>query len=197
MKRLVLLPMILALLQLSLPLPSLAADLVVDILPGAILANTKADGFSVTGPNGKEEVSLISSIPTVTAGIALPITEGYIDLKAGAGLLLNGALSSFMVCGLAGLYVEARPSMLLGPHFGIAHFTEPDWWGNNDVTLSSSTGFLVGVHLAAGDRIAYLLSVDYLSVAFDAQAAPETITMSDDRLDMSGIAIQFGIRAQF
>lgn len=175
-----------------------AADLVFDVLPGAILANVKADAFSVTGPEGGEKVSLMSSLPMVGIGVSIPQPEGYIiDLKAGGGLLLNGALSSFMVYGMAGLYLEMRPGLLFGPHAAITSFTAPDWWGKNDITFSSDTGFLAGVHLAAGDRIAYLLSVDYVSTAFDVASQGDNVIASDSTLDMSGIAVQFGIRAQF
>ena len=197
MKRLTVLPMVVILLLSSFPSLSRAADLVFDVLPGTILANTKADAFSVTGPGGREEVSLVSLLPMAAVGISIPQPEGYIDLKAGAGLLLNGALDSFMVYGIAGWYQEMRPGLLIGPHAGITYFTAPDWWGDDEITFSDSVGFLAGVHIAAGDRIAYLLSIDYVSVAFDVASQPDGVTTSDRTLDMSGIAVQFGIRAQF
>jgi hypothetical protein len=177
--------------------PALAgSDWVVEIAPGAVVANLKADNFSVTGPNGKESLSIFSSIPNVTVGKAFDITDGYVDLKGGAGVLLNSRLGGYMFLGGGGLYIEVKPSILIGPHAYIAYFTEPEWWGDTEIEFSDATGFLAGFHVAAGDRIGYLLSLDYMSAEFDVRDK-KNATVSDGQLDMSGLTVMFGIRAQF
>lgn len=175
---------------------SAGSDWVVEVVPGAVVANLAADNFNVTGPNGKESLSIFSSIPNVTVGKAFDITEGYIDLKGGAGVLLNSRLGGYMFMGGGGLYLEAKPSILVGPHLYLTYFTEPEWWGDTDIKFSDSTGFMFGFHMAAGDRIGYLLSLDYLSAKFDVRDR-NGADVSEDQLDLSGITVQFGIRAQF
>ena len=171
-------------------------DWAVDILPGALLANFSADEFIVTDAGRQEEVSMLSSVPSLAVGLAIERVRGYIDIKGGAGLVLNSQFSSFMFFGTAGIYSEIKPSILIGPHITIAQFSAPNWWGDADITFSDSTGYLVGMHMIAGDRISYLLSVDYLSAAFDVDPS-STAEASEPELDISGIAVQFGVRAQF
>ena len=172
-------------------------DWAVDILPGALLANFSADEFNVTEDGTQEEVSMLSSVPSIAVGMAIERDSGYIDVKAGAGMILNSKFSSFMFFGTAGIYSEVRPSILMGPHITIAQFSAPNWWGDADIEFSDTTGYLVGMHLIAGDRISYLLSIDYLAAAFDVDTEASTAEASEPELDISGIAVQFGIRAQF
>lgn len=172
-------------------------DWAVDILPGALLANFSADEFTVTDEGREEEVSMLSSVPSIAVGMSIERVSGYIDIKGGAGMILNSKFSSFMFFGTAGIYTEIKPSILMGPHITIAQFSGPSWWGDADIEFSDTTGFLVGMHLIAGDRISYLLSVDYLSASFDVDTAASTAVASETELDISGIAVQFGVRAQF
>jgi hypothetical protein len=58
-------------------------------------------------------------------------------------------------------------------------------------------GFAVGTHLTAGDRISYLLSLDYMSISFDVDKTGAGVTPSKNKLNMSGLAVQFGMRIQF
>lgn len=196
MKKIMFLPVVAVFLLFPSLQSSAEVDWAVDILPGALLANFSADGFNVTQNGRKEEVSMISSVPSVAVGCAIERVHGYIDVKGGAGMVLNSKFNTFMLFGTAGLYTEIRPSIMMGPHLTLAQFSAPNWWGDSDVSFSGSFGYLVGMHLIAGDRISYLLSVDYLSAAFDVDPS-STATTSDSELDISGIAVQFGVRAQF
>jgi hypothetical protein len=171
-------------------------DWAVDILPGALLANFSADEFHVIHDNQKEEVSMLSSIPSIAAGFAIERVSGYIDVKAGTGMVLNGKFSSFMFFGTAGIYKEIRPSIMMGPHITLTRFSAPSWWGDADIEFEDTIGYLLGMHLIAGDRISYLLSVDYLSAVFDVDPT-SPVKANKEELDISGIAVQFGVRAQF
>lgn len=176
---------------------SAKTDWSVEVLPGSMLANFKADEFTVSGPGGTTQPSLVSTLPNLSAGVSFSQPEGFLDIKAGAGMLLNANLSALMVDGSVGYYYEVRPSILFGPHAALAYFSAPDWWGSDDIEFSGTTGFLLGIHLCAGDRISYNLSLDYLSASFDVKSVPDGLTVDQSKLDMSGIIIQFGIRAQF
>jgi hypothetical protein len=174
-----------------------AIDWAADILPGTVHANFAADNFYVTSPNGKETMSLISTLPNISIGAAIGFTEGYIDVKGGGGMLLNSKLGSTMLLAGAGLHLEVKPGIMIGPHAACLYFAGPEWWGDTDVNISDTGGFLVGLHLAAGDRIAYLLSLDYMSAKFDVSTDSPNVKISDPKLDMSGLAVQFGVRALF
>ena len=136
-------------------------DWLVDILPGTALATLGADGFSVTGADGKERLSLISTLPNVSAGCVIELPKVNVDVKLGAGLLLNSKISAYFLQLIVGFGSEIRPSIFVGAHAGLTYFTEPEWWGDTDVEFSDTTGFIVGMHLVTGDRISYLLSLDY------------------------------------
>lgn len=172
-------------------------DLITDIVPGAIIANYQADAFSLVGAGGKETMSLVSSVPSAEIGIAIQQPEGSIDLKAGVGALLNSRLMSYTLAVNLGLTLEMQPSIMMGPHIGMIYYTEPDWWGDGDVTFSDSTGFTAGMHLTLGDKVAYIFSVDYYTAVFDIESVGSGWTTDQDELDMSGLAFRFGIRAQF
>lgn len=173
------------------------ATWVVDMLPAAILANIAADDFSVTGPNGKETPSLISSVPTVTVGADIACLDGHLSLRLGGGMLLNSSLGTWLATGQAGFSLEVQRNVMFGPHIGLSYYAAPEWWGDTEITLDETMGFLVGLHVAAGDRIAYLFSVDYMSMSFDVDTHGTDVQHSKNELDMSGLAVQFGLRVQF
>jgi len=169
----------------------------VDVDPASIHANLAAQDFYIISPHGKETASDFSTMPNIALGLDIGQIQGFLDLKAGAGILLNSSLYTYTVYGTAGWYQEIQPSILFGPHVGICYYTAPDWWGEPDVKFSDSIGYMVGLHFAAGDKISYLLSVDYRRMLFDIKQLPPDITASESSLNMSGISVQFGIRVQF
>lgn len=181
----------------ALATPSHAFEWIFEIMPGALHANFASDEFNVTGPNGKETTSIMSAVPNMNGGLAFDYGPGYIDVKAGGGMLLNAKLGSYFAYGSVGLFNEVRPSVYIGPHISLAYFVNPEWWGDTDIDFKNELGWLVGLHVATGERIIYMLSADYMSVAFDVDRMGPGVTASDDTLDLSGIAVQFGIRSQF
>lgn len=168
-----------------------------DLQPAAVLANIAADDFSVRGPNGKETLSLISSVPALTLGADIACLDGYLNLRGGGGLLLNSALGAWMANAQVGYSLEVKRNVMFGPHIGLSYFSEPEWWGDTEITFDDTVGYLIGLHVAAGDRIAYLLTVDYMSMQFDVSGKGPGVTTSSNELDLSGLAVQFGLRVQF
>jgi hypothetical protein len=174
-----------------------AVDRILEVVPGGLLANLKADGFKVWGTDGQESPAILSAIPSVALGLGIERDRGFIDLKCGAGMLVNSAFSSLGIYGGVGLSYEVQPSVVVGPHVTLNYYTAPDWWGDLDIGFSDTMGYTVGIHFNAGDRIAYLMSIDYFSAVFDVEDLPAGIRASSDELDMSGIAVQFGVIARF
>ena len=170
----------------------------VDIMPASLLANFKADDFWVTSDIwGREKPSSFSTLPNLGAGLDIGMTPGYIGLRAGAGILLNYNIHSYMFYGTAGWYHEVKPSVFFGPHVGLTYFPSPEWWGDIPLDFESTMGYVIGLHVAAGDKISYLISVDYLGMEFDVVEPHPGVVVTKDRVDMSGILAQFGIKVQF
>lgn len=173
-----------------------------DILPGSLLANIKNDTFTLSsGPKNsllKESTALWSTMPNASIGVAFVGNSGYVDLKVGPGILLNSRVRSLMLFGTLGASMELKPNIFMGPHIQIDHCVNPDWWGEGQVELTPNPniGFAGGMHVTVGDKVCYLFSLDYYNIAFDAKGL-NGWTPSQKTLDMSGLAIQFGIRATF
>jgi hypothetical protein len=170
-----------------------------DAQPAAILANIAADGFWVSGPNGKETLSLISSVPSVLVGGDIACCDGYLNLRLGGGMLLNSSVGTWFAAGQAGFSLEVQRNVMFGPHIGLSYYAAPEWWGDTEITFDDTMGFLFGLHIVAGDRISYLLSIDYMSISFDIDTKGPGVEVSNnkDKVDMSGLAVQFGLRVQF
>jgi hypothetical protein len=163
---------------------------VLDMHPASILANMEADGFAVDG----EEVSLVSAVPTILVGPDIACLDGYLNLRLGVGMLLNAQFGTWMGTAQAGYSIEIQRNVMFGPHIAISRYAAPDWWGDTEISFDPATGWNLGLHVVAGDRIAYLLSVDYMHMSFDVNPdRPDT----DSELDTSGVAVQFGLRVQF
>lgn len=166
---------------------------VVDMHPASLLANFKADGFTVGG----EEVSLLSAVPTILLGPDISCLDGYLNLRLGVGMLLNAQFGTWMGTAQAGYSIEIQRNVMFGPHIGLSRYAAPDWWGDTKVSFSPATGWDLGLHVVAGDRVAYLLSVDYMRMVFDVESHGAAAIPSSEEMDMSGIAVQFGLRVQF
>ncbi|OGV66985.1 MAG: hypothetical protein A2498_09345 [Lentisphaerae bacterium RIFOXYC12_FULL_60_16] len=174
-----------------------AADILVEFFPGSLVAHASGDDFKVSDGLTRESIAMVSTMPNIRIGTAIAQPEGYFDFTVGAGILLGNRVRSIILSAGAGMTLEYRPSILMGPHVNLLYGMSPDWWGDIDVNLDSSIGYEFGFHMVAGDRIAYLFSLDYVSLAFDAEPGSPGVTVSQAELDLSGIAIQFGVRSQF
>jgi len=174
-----------------------SSDFLVEIFPGSILAHMDANAFTVTSTDTKESVSLISSIPNVKVGLAVAQPEGYFDFELGMGLFLNNRLRGIVLSASTGFSLEYRPNVLIGPHIQWNWLQSPEWWGEADISFKDTDGWLVGLHLATGERISYLLSIDYSSMSLPVSRVGENWTTNQNEIDLSGISVQFGIRTQF
>jgi len=175
-------------------------DWLVDGLPASVTATFNADAFSLRdgGLSGWDEtMSLFSSIPNVAAGTSIEIPGGgYADAKAGFGLFLNSRMRGWLVFADAEALYEAKRTIMVGPHLGAVFLLGPEWWGDGELDISDGAGFMAGLRATMGDKISYVFSVDYFHMVLDIDPiAPWT--PSDDEIDLTGVAFQFGVRAQF
>ncbi len=170
---------------------------ILDILPGSVLASFSGDEFHVRGDGEEEETSLVTSIPSVAGGARWDFSSGYADLKGGAGLLLNQRVNAYTLYAMAEALFEAKRSLLVGPHVAYAWYLDPEWWGDGDVIMDDTTGWLAGISFIFGDRVSYVLSADYYSLTFDVNEIAPGWVANNSEIEMSGVAAQFGLRLQF
>ena len=174
-------------------------DWIIDIMPASILAGFEADAFVVEGDGTREATSLITPIPGAAIGLAFTRPSGYITVKAGAAPILNANVRGFMYNATLASLFEIKRSIMMGPHIGLTHFPGPEWYGNGDVDFSDHTGFLAGLVTTMGDKISYYLAIDYIQADFDVERVAPGFSIKDNltELDLSGLAVRFGLRAQF
>jgi hypothetical protein len=175
---------------------SVTFDFVLNALPASILIDTSSDKFEVTGTGGSTKLSTVYIMPNINAGIGMAAKEFYFDLTAGAGLVINDTFRSYLFDVLASASYAPSESFKLGPHAGLIRFTDPTWLDEDGVSFGDTWGWLLGLQLSMGDRILYLVSVDYIGASFDVNA-DHGITVNRGDLDWSGLAVQFGVRGEF
>jgi hypothetical protein len=121
-----------------------------------------------------------------------------LDLTGGGGVLANGAMyASFVTVDIA-LRFKPTKNFSIGPHFGIISFSDLEWVGDADITFSDADGTIIGIVTTLDFSSVFLmLSIDYVSATFDVEQTGSGWTTSDNELDMSGTAIQFGVGFRF
>ncbi len=172
-------------------------DFVINAQPASILLDTSGDKFSVTGADGsKTSLSEVYTMPNIALGVGMPVGDRcYVDLLGGGGVIINDGFRSFMLQILLEGYISVSESLDIGPRVGLVYFPDPEWLENDDIEFDSDTGFLVGVGIAMGDKIKYLVSVDLIDTSLD--VTTNSGTPSDDTFEMTSLAIQFGVRGEF
>jgi len=183
-------------------MPALAeVTFIIDLKPASYLFSPKVSDFKV-GKTGSyysytEEIQGYGSwIPTLKAGVGIGTSVANIDLTGGVGYLWNMAFNASMFIGDAAVRFKLGEHFTLGPHVGVIHFI-PSWSGEGDVDLSSTTGFAGGVSFTAGGKIAsFSMTLDYLNASFDVTTRNGWVA-SDNKLDISGVALQMGVLFRF
>jgi hypothetical protein len=178
----------------------------VDVLPAAVGISLDSDRFNAKGIDrsipelptfDKESVSLLSTVPSIALSFDIEKQSFMIDLRAGVGALLNQQVKSPLGFGTVGVMWELKRSIWAGPHVGWAWYTDPEWWGDADIDLDSTDGLMAGLQFVLGDKISYMLCVDYYDATFDVTRVGPEWKVTDDSVDLTNLAVQFGVRAQF
>jgi len=66
----------------------------------------------------------------------------------------------------------------------------------DEVDFEDSTGLMFGLQIVMGDRVRYLVNIDYITMDFDVNA-PLGVTPDDEEFELEGLAVQFGVRGEF
>ncbi len=177
-----------------------AAELgfLVGVHPGSVLYSADVDGYTVADSRITEELqSPLSTLPTLSAGLAWEAEWAYIDLTGGVGYLYNTVFSGFTYGGdLALRFKLPIETLTLGPHIGLIRL-KPDWDGDADVSLSDTTGTVAGLGVTVGTRpMSVSVSMDYLDASLDATVDDGSGAAAGD-LDLSGAALQVGVIFRF
>ena len=176
---------------------------VFDVQPASMLISSNINGFYASdyGYSYGETETVSGSgswLPTVSAGIGIDTRPMRIDLKAGGGYLWNNAFSSPVLLADAAFNFKLGRVITLGPHVGVLDFTNPTWDAHAPLKIDSKAGFMGGLDFAAGGRISFLLSLDYVNAKLDVR--PEEGSgweTSSDQIDLTGFAIRMGIVGHF
>ncbi|MCE9616620.1 MAG: hypothetical protein K8T26_20280 [Lentisphaerae bacterium] len=172
-------------------------DFVVNAMPATILLDASGDKFSVEDSNGRVSLSELYTMPNIAAGVGTMWRDIYVDVVGGGGVLINDGFRSFMLQGIVEAAWQATDAFTIGPRLGVVYFPDPEWLDSDSVEFDSNAGLLAGLQMALGDKIKYLVSVDIMDVSFDISDAQEGVKTSDDSLNMTALAIQFGVRGEF
>lgn len=184
---------------------------IVDVQPASVFANFASDEFEAVGTaeiggtsyTTKETMSLLSTLPSLSAGMTLDLADMTLAGKLGGAMYLNSHVRSPVFQAGLDLMFEMKRSILVGPRAALLWFKGADWWGDGDIELADSTvGYMVGLQFVLGDKIAYLFSVDYMVADVDVENLTDLRTpggwaVSDDAIELGGLAVQFGLRASF
>jgi hypothetical protein len=172
-------------------------DAVINGIPAALLITMEDPNFGITEGQTKTTASSMYMFPNLSAGVGTIVNEDfYVDVTAGGGILVNDAFRSYMLQALVAGTYNASEGLNVGPHAGILYFVGPEWTSSDNVDLDDSWGYLVGVQMSMGDKIKYLMSVDFLSSSFDVTTKNGAVA-DDNTMDIQGIAVQFGVRGEF
>lgn len=172
-------------------------DFIVNAMPATILLDTSGDKFSVEDQSGRVSLSEVYTMPNLAVGVGTMWRDIYVDVVGGGGVLINDGFRSFMLQGMIEGAWQATDAFTIGPRLGIVYFPDPEWLENDSIEFDANAGLLAGLYMTMGDKIKYMVSVDILDVSFDIDDAEDEVTTSDGSLDMTALAVQFGVRGEF
>jgi len=186
-------------------------EILADFRPGTLLLGNETKDFEAIGSNPNlreitelEDAGNLSSIPNVRLGVGWRSEETFIDLAADIGVLVNERFRGLMLGGDFAFQYRFRKNIAVGPHIGLAFFMDPEWTGDADIEFDDTAGIIGGLQVAIGYDILFVFSIDYLhadpfevSNVNSARMTPRGWTVTDDELDISGLAIQFGMQGRF
>jgi hypothetical protein len=168
-------------------------DFVLNAYPASILVDVNGKKLTV----GDTEVSQLFYTPNIAAGLGISKADWSVDITAGGGLMVNDQVRSFLLQETISASYAFANMFTMGPRAGLVQFVDPEWEDNNDISLDGATGYLVGLQMAMGDKISYLLSIDYVGATLDVKDPKPGVDVSNDELEIEGLMFQFGVSGRF
>ena len=196
-KRLALSPVIILMLAFTSLQEGLALDFdtVFNVMPAAVIMDLGSDRFVLETEGQRIRTPNVYSMPTVSAGVGIDLDKGYVDITGGGGFLFSSSLRALLLMADVGIFWQVNRSLSIGPHLGLLYLIDPTWLEDGDVDIDNSWGLIGGLNINMGEKITYLVSMDFVGIPLDAETAPGGV--SSGSLDISGLAIRFGVRGEF
>ena len=173
-------------------------DLIINAMPASLLISTSSDKFKATDADGATtSMSQIFTMPNLLVGLGMDVGDSwYVDATVGPGIIINDNFRSVFFQGVLAANYLVSDSFQLGPRVGILQHIDPEWTEDDTVEFDDTTGYLVGIWAGLGERVKYWVSVDIMVNEFDV-ATNSGATTSDDKFELNGLAVQFGVRGEF
>jgi hypothetical protein len=187
-----------------------ALDILVDARPGTLIVSQNSGDFRALGPtplepeshHGEltvvEEAGGLSTFPNVRLGVGSELTKKfYLDATAGGGILVTERFRSPLLSVEGSLQYKCRKNISFGPHLGVNYFSTPSWSGDADIEFSDSWGLMGGLEVDVGYDVLFVFCVDYYYIDPFKVTVHDPWRITNDELDFSGPAVQFGLRGKF
>ncbi|NQU39362.1 MAG: hypothetical protein HQ523_05370 [Lentisphaerae bacterium] len=177
-------------------------DFVINAIPAALLIDMSGNNFGLDSGGGRSTASSVYMMPNISAGIGADIDgKFYLDAMLGVGVIVNESVRSFFTQATLSGTVAASQSLSIGPRIGLIQFIGTEWLDDeallDEVDFDDSTGFMIGLQIAMGDRVRYLVNIDYISMDLDANLPAGVTADNNGTLEVEGLAVQFGVRGEF
>ena len=178
-------------------------DFVINAIPAALLIDMSGNNFGLnTDDGGRSTASSVYMMPNISAGIGADINDTvYLDALLGVGVVVNESLRSFFAQAAVSATFAASESLNIGPRIGLIQFLGTEWLDDeallDEVDFDDSTGLMLGLQIVMGDRVRYLVNIDYITMDFDANTPGGVTPDNNGTLEVEGLAVQFGVRGEF
>jgi hypothetical protein len=187
-----------------------------DFRPGSFLISPDIDGFTVRNAGDTYRETLVgggSWTPSVNAGVGINFQIMDLNITAGPGYLWNTAFhGGFWQADLSTMFKLAEGHFRIGPHIGIVGLGNATWdsidtsgigGSEPQIDLQGNSGLKMGLSMqAGGDRVAFMVNIDVVDIAYDISTSGGWVAQDDDEnplneLDMSGGIIDLGLIIRF
>ncbi|MBT3296789.1 MAG: hypothetical protein HN919_15240 [Verrucomicrobia bacterium] len=177
-------------------------DFVINAIPAALLIDMSGNNFGLESAEGRSTASSVYMMPNISVGIGADVNEKvYLDALLGVGVVVNESLRSFFAQATVSATFAASQSLNIGPRIGLIQFMGTEWLDDeallDEVDFDDSTGLMLGLQIVMGDRIRYLVNIDYITMDFDADLPAGVTADNNGTLEVEGLAVQFGVRGEF
>jgi hypothetical protein len=179
-------------------------DFVINAIPAALLIDMSGNNFGLENieDGSRSTASSVYIMPNISAGIGADINEKvYVDALLGVGMVVNESLRSFFAQATVSATFTASQSLNIGPRVGLIQFIDTEWLDDeallDEVDFDDNTGWMLGLQLVMGDRVRYLVNIDYITMDLDANTPDGVKADNNGTLELEGLAVQFGVRGEF
>lgn len=185
---------------------------VLDVKPG-VLVSPDADGFEIRHESGAvydhiDGPAILAFELNTGMGFDLDNQRDQIDVLLGWSPLLRGGIEGNLFALSAAGRRQIAKYAHLGLLVGAAALPNPAWhassdasarFNEDDIELGGTGGGILGLDFTLGGKtIMFTANVSLLLLApLDVESRNDSLVLSDDSLNLSGVAIHLGAKARF